>query len=76
MIKLLILLTALVTAMLIGCGQRAGAVAAGHTYYVAPTGNDANPGTLSRPWRTIQPAADTLGTGDTVYIRRGLTMNG
>jgi len=43
----------------------------GTTYYVATTGNDANPGTLTRPWRTIQRAADTLTAGDSVYIRAG-----
>jgi hypothetical protein len=67
----LILLTALVTALLIVCDQHASAMAARHTYYVAPTGNDANPGTLSRPWQTIQKAASTLVAGDTVYIRAG-----
>jgi hypothetical protein len=41
------------------------------TYYVAPTGDDANPGTIDRPWRTIQKAAATLTAGDTVYIRAG-----
>lgn len=41
------------------------------TYYVAPTGNDSNPGTETSPWRTIQKAADTLVAGDTVYVRRG-----
>jgi hypothetical protein len=41
-------------------------------YYVAPTGNDANPGSLAYPWRTIQKAADTLVAGDTVYIRAGV----
>ena len=40
-------------------------------YYVATTGNDANPGTLSQPWKTIQKAADTMSGGDTVYIRGG-----
>ena len=44
---------------------------AGGTYYVAPTGNDSNPGTLSEPWRTIQHAAGALIAGDTVYIRAG-----
>jgi hypothetical protein len=38
-------------------------------YYVAPSGNDSNPGTMDRPWQTIQKAADTLIAGDTVYIR-------
>jgi hypothetical protein len=40
-------------------------------YYVAPTGNDSNPGTMDQPWGTIQKAADTLMPGDTVYIRAG-----
>jgi len=42
-----------------------------HTYYVALSGDDGNPGTLDLPWRTIQKAADTLQAGDTVYIRAG-----
>lgn len=40
-------------------------------HYVAPNGNDANPGTIDRPWRTIQKAADTLNAGEMVYIRGG-----
>lgn len=40
-------------------------------FYVAPTGNDDNPGTLEQPWRTIQKAANTLTAGQTVYIRSG-----
>ncbi|MCP3681307.1 MAG: DUF1565 domain-containing protein, partial [bacterium] len=43
----------------------------GNVYYVATNGNDSNPGTLSRPWRTIGKANSTLRAGDTVYIRRG-----
>ena len=41
------------------------------TYHVAPGGNDANPGTLAAPWRTVRKAADTLQAGDTVLIRAG-----
>ncbi len=44
---------------------------AGGVYYVSPAGNDAHPGTIAQPWRTIQHAADTLAAGDTVYIRAG-----
>lgn len=44
----------------------------GAVYYVAPTGDDSNPGTLAQPWRTIQKAASTLVAGDTVYIRTGI----
>lgn len=41
------------------------------TYYVSPAGNDANPGTFSQPWLTIQKAASTLTAGDAVLIRAG-----
>ncbi len=43
----------------------------GKTYYVAKNGNDANPGTETQPWLTIQKAANTLVAGDTVYIKTG-----
>jgi hypothetical protein len=43
----------------------------GTTYYVAPNGNDSNPGTEANPWLTIQKAADTVQAGDTVYIKAG-----
>jgi hypothetical protein len=43
----------------------------GATYYVALNGDDNNPGTEAQPWRTIQKAAQTLVSGDTVYIRSG-----
>lgn len=45
--------------------------AAGTTYYVAPTGNDADPGTIDRPWRTLAKAATSLAAGDTVLVRGG-----
>src|SRR5688572_29709444 len=41
------------------------------TYYVAINGNDANPGTLAQPWRTIQKAANVMVAGDTVLISPG-----
>ncbi len=44
----------------------------GALYYVAPTGLDTNPGSLAKPWKTIQRAADTLAPGDTVYVRAGV----
>jgi hypothetical protein len=40
-------------------------------YYVAVSGNDANPGTSSQPWRTIQKAANMLKAGDTVQVTSG-----
>ncbi len=44
----------------------------GRIYYVAPTGDDENPGTEAQPWRTIQKAADTLVAGETVLIKEGI----
>ena len=40
-------------------------------FYVATDGDDSNPGTIERPWKTIQKAAEALQAGDTVYIRAG-----
>ena len=53
------------------------AQAAGATYYVATTGNDGNPGTLSQPFRTVQRGVNALsGPGDTLYIRAGNYVEG
>lgn len=41
------------------------------TFYVSVAGNDANPGTLSAPWRTVAKAANTLTAGQTALIRGG-----
>ncbi|QDU70518.1 right-handed parallel beta-helix repeat-containing protein [Mucisphaera calidilacus] len=43
----------------------------GTTYYVSPLGSDNNPGTLGRPLRTLQAAADRAQPGDTVLARAG-----
>jgi len=40
-------------------------------FYVSPSGNDANPGTLEQPWRTIQKSMSTATPGSTVFIRGG-----
>jgi hypothetical protein len=48
-----------------------GSAAAATTYYVATTGNDASPGTLAAPWKTINHAAQTAVAGDTVLVRGG-----
>lgn len=43
------------------------------TYYVATTGNDANPGTeLTAPLRTIQKAMSKAVAGDSVLVRSGI----
>ncbi|MCG2767834.1 MAG: right-handed parallel beta-helix repeat-containing protein [Anaerolineae bacterium] len=41
-------------------------------YYVAPGGDDTDPGTLAQPWATFQHAADTAQPGDTVCFRGGV----
>ncbi len=40
--------------------------------YVSPDGKDSNPGTIERPVRTIQHAADIAHAGATVYVRSGI----
>jgi hypothetical protein len=40
-------------------------------YYVSPAGDDTQPGTFQKPWRTITMAAAALSPGDTVHIREG-----
>ncbi|MEB8861095.1 DUF1565 domain-containing protein, partial [Bacillus cereus] len=44
----------------------------GPNYYVSPTGNDLNPGTLDQPFATIQKAANVAKEGSTIYIRGGI----
>ncbi len=41
------------------------------TYYVSPKGSDSSAGDITNPWLTVQHAADTAGSGDSVYIRGG-----
>jgi hypothetical protein len=42
------------------------------SFYVSATGDDANPGTQAKPWRTVQHAADTARAGSTVNVRGGV----
>ena len=46
-------------------------ILAGNTYYVSPSGNDTNAGTISSPFLTIQKAQTAATAGDIVYIRGG-----
>lgn len=43
----------------------------GNTYFVAPTGDDAGPGSFEQPWATLHQAAATIKAGDKVYVRGG-----
>jgi len=47
------------------------AARAGQTYYVATNGDDKNPGTEAKPFKTVQQAVTGLKPGDTVLIRAG-----
>lgn len=50
-----------------------GAIGSGVCYYVdAGAGDDANPGTSARPFRTLQQAADVVRPGDVVIVRKGI----
>jgi len=42
-----------------------------YNYYIATTGNDANPGTQSLPFRTFAKALTVVRPGDTVAVRGG-----
>lgn len=41
------------------------------SYFVSSGGSDSNPGTESRPWKTIQKAAESAAPGSTVFIKAG-----
>ncbi|MBI9017316.1 MAG: DNRLRE domain-containing protein [Phycisphaerae bacterium] len=47
-----------------------GSLQAGN-YYVSTNGDDSRNGAINKPWRTIQHAVNTVGAGDTVYVRGG-----
>lgn len=43
----------------------------GATYFVAPDGTDAAPGTFDQPWGSLEQAAKTIKAGDAVIVRGG-----
>src|SRR2546427_806309 len=55
-----------------GCGNTSPGVC----YYVATSGNDANPGTAAQPFATIQHAADIVNPGDGVLVGDGVYTGG
>jgi hypothetical protein len=54
-----------------GPALRPAEATSGSAYYVAPSGDDSNPGTQEEPWKTIQHAVDTANPGDIIYLRAG-----
>ena len=49
---------------------------AGRNLYVAPEGNDSDPGTVDAPYRTLREALAATGPGDTVFVREGIYAQG
>jgi hypothetical protein len=49
----------------------AAVAAANNTYYLSPTGNDNNPGTISSPFFSLNKAWSVIVPGDLVYLRGG-----
>ena len=43
-----------------------------NTYYVAPGGDDSNPGAFAEPWKTVAYGISQLQAGDTLYLRGGV----
>lgn len=41
------------------------------TYYVSPSGSDANAGSLSAPFATLPKAVSAVSAGDTIFLRGG-----
>jgi hypothetical protein len=58
----------LVAALLVVSCLRATAA----TYYLSPSGNDSNPGTLAQPWATLYGSLPNLVAGDTLIQNPGL----
>src|SRR5690348_12130240 len=59
---------AVLTFALVACSETTRAA----TYYVSTSGNDANAGSLSAPFRTISKAAGVARAGDVVEVRGGV----
>jgi hypothetical protein len=60
-------ITAFAVPLLFAAATRAIAA----TYYIAPTGDDAGPGSQSQPWRTLQRGLSGANAGDTVLVASG-----
>ena len=50
------------------CGMSGGET---EGYFVSPQGSDSNPGTLARPFKTIQKCAELVRPGETCWLRKG-----
>jgi parallel beta-helix repeat protein len=41
-------------------------------YYISPNGNDGNPGTIDKPFKSLDKIIDVVKPGDLVYVRGGV----
>ena len=57
--------------MILAVVAGAGHAALGAELCVSPKGDDANPGTVERPFRTLARAVRAVEPGDTCYLREG-----
>ena len=64
-------IASLIIAFAILLGNHINTQAAVSVYYVSPTGNDANPGTATAPFRTFAKANSVLTAGSTLNIYAG-----
>ncbi|WP_160680661.1 DUF4990 domain-containing protein [Clostridium sp. C8-1-8] len=71
--KLILFLVILGTSLLLSLTTSKTAKAS--DFYISPTGNDSNAGTLSSPFATIAKAQSSASSGDTVYILGGRYKN-
>lgn len=60
--------------LLIGTGILLGLSAPSNAegYFVATNGSDLNPGTINRPFKTVQKCADLVKPGETCWLRKGI----
>lgn len=42
-----------------------------HKHYVSTSGSDSDPGTLAKPFRSIQKAVEMASSGDTIFLMEG-----
>jgi len=64
-------IASLIMAFVMLIGNHIYARATGSVYYVSPTGNDANPGTATAPFKTFAKANSVLTAGSTLNIYAG-----
>jgi hypothetical protein len=60
------------SALSIVCAICMSAPVGAETYYVASAGNDENPGTAEKPFRTLNRGVKPLKPGDTLVVREGV----